>query len=71
MARIFVEGAESESETMSAIPGQTPHPVPPLAGPHRLELAKRHYREYHARCFCHRPRDLVITEDLIPLVVQG
>jgi hypothetical protein len=37
----------------------------------RLELANRLYREYHARCFWHCPRDLVITEDLIPIVVKG
>jgi hypothetical protein len=37
----------------------------------RLELANRLFREYHTRCFWHCPADLVITEDLIPLVVQG
>jgi hypothetical protein len=40
-------------------------------GEERLALADRLYREFHARCFWHCPRDLVITEDLIPLVVQG
>src|SRR5262249_3094810 len=37
----------------------------------RLELANLLYREFHARCFWHSPRDLVITEDLIPFVVKG
>jgi hypothetical protein len=37
----------------------------------RLELARRLYREYHACCFWHSPRDLVITEELIPFVVRG
>jgi hypothetical protein len=37
----------------------------------RLELANRLYREYRAQCFWHSPPDLVITEDLIPLVVKG
>jgi hypothetical protein len=37
----------------------------------RLELANRLFREYHTRCFWHCPRDLVITESLIPLVVNG
>jgi hypothetical protein len=37
----------------------------------RLELANRLYREYYARCFWHSPRDLVVTEELIPLVVKG
>lgn len=36
-----------------------------------LELANRLYREYHTRCFWHSPRELVITEELIPLVVKG
>jgi hypothetical protein len=37
----------------------------------RLELANRLYREFQTRCFWHSPRDLVITEDLIPFVAKG
>jgi hypothetical protein len=37
----------------------------------RLELANRLYREFQNRCFWHAPRDLVITEELIPFVVKG
>jgi len=37
----------------------------------RLALANRLYQEYYGRCFWHCPRDLVITEDLLPLVVTG
>jgi hypothetical protein len=37
----------------------------------RLALANQLYREYHTRCFWHFPRDLEITEDLIPFVVKG
>jgi len=37
----------------------------------RLELANRLYCQYRAQCFWHSPRDLVITEELIPFVVQG
>ena len=37
----------------------------------RLELANQLFREFHAQCFWHSPRDLVITEDLIPFVVKG
>jgi hypothetical protein len=37
----------------------------------RLELANRLYREYYSQCFWHSPRDLLITEELIPLVVRG
>ncbi len=37
----------------------------------RLELANRLYREYRTRCFWHSPPDLIITEELIPLVIKG
>jgi hypothetical protein len=37
----------------------------------QIELANQLYREYHTRCFWHCPRDLVITEDLVPFVVKG
>jgi hypothetical protein len=37
----------------------------------RLELANLLYREFQNRCFWYSPRDLVITEDLIPFVVKG
>jgi hypothetical protein len=37
----------------------------------RLALANRLYREYHARCFWHSPRELIITEELLPFVVKG
>ena len=36
-----------------------------------LELGNRLYREFHTRCFWHCPRDLVVTEDLIPFVMKG
>jgi hypothetical protein len=49
----------------------TPAPVVPLTREERLELANRLYREFHTRCFWHCPRDLVITEDLLPLVIKG
>lgn len=37
----------------------------------RLELANQLYRQYRVQCFWHSPRDLVITEDLLPFVVKG
>jgi hypothetical protein len=43
----------------------------PLPAESRLELANRLFREFYASCFWHHRPDLVITEDLIPLVVQG
>jgi|GEM_PF-4351916 len=49
----------------------TPKSQNALSIQERLELAKQLYREYHARCFWHSPRDLIITEDLIPFVAKG
>jgi hypothetical protein len=37
----------------------------------RLELARALSRRFHAQCFWHSPRDLEISEDLIPFVVKG
>jgi hypothetical protein len=37
----------------------------------RLELANQLFREYHTLCFWHCPRDLVITEEMIPMVIKG
>ena len=51
----------------SPIPGM----IAILSRKERLQLANQLYREYHTQCFWHSPRDLVITEDLIPFVVQG
>lgn len=37
----------------------------------QVELANQLFREFHTRCFWHSPRDLVITEELIPFVIKG
>jgi hypothetical protein len=37
----------------------------------RVALASQLFREFRTRCFWHSPRDLVITEELIPFVVKG
>lgn len=34
-------------------------------------LANQLFREFHARCFWHSPRDLVITQELVPFVVKS
>jgi hypothetical protein len=47
-----------------------PYPMPE-GDEERLALAHRLFREFHARCFWHAPRDLRITEELIPFVVRG
>ncbi len=51
----------------------TPTPTIPTADARDegLELANQLYREFHTRCFWHSPRDLVITEDLLPFVMKG
>lgn len=56
---------------MSATPPGIPSPHPPRTLVERLELANRLFREYHTRCFWHCPPELVITEELIPLVIHG
>lgn len=50
---------------------RNPELTQPLTLEARVELANRLFREYHTRCFWHCPHDLVITEDLISLVVNG
>ena len=37
----------------------------------QLELANLLYREFRNRCFWHSPRNLVVTEELIPFVIKG
>jgi hypothetical protein len=37
----------------------------------QLELARELFQKFHPQCFWHSPRDLEITEDLIPFVVKG
>ena len=37
----------------------------------RVTLAAQLFKEYHTRCFWHSPRDLVITEELVPFVAKG
>ena len=56
---------------MSETTASPPSTTAPLTLDERLELANRLFREYHTRCFWHCPRDLVVTEDLLPLVVNG
>jgi hypothetical protein len=36
-----------------------------------LQLANQLFRRYRARCFWHSPKDLVITDELIPFVIKG
>ena len=56
---------------MAPIRNQTPTSAAPRDLADRLALANALYREYHTRCFWHCPRDLTITEELLPLVVKG
>ena len=56
---------------MSGASHATPADSAPQERDERVELANRLYRDFHALCFWHSPRDLVITEELIPFVVKG
>lgn len=37
----------------------------------RIELAQQLFREFYSSCFWHHRPDLLITEDKVPLVVEG
>jgi len=37
----------------------------------RLELARVLFDKFYGRCFWHSPRNLKITDDLVPFVVKG
>ena len=56
---------------MPATTNLTPTIATPQNRYERVELANQLFREFHTRCFWHSPRDLVITEELIPFVVKG
>lgn len=56
------------------MPESTAEPsAPTVAGPRseRVEAAATLYRRFHGRCFWHCPRDLEVTEECIPFVIQG
>jgi hypothetical protein len=53
--------ATSEARTISA----------PRNRHERVELARQLFQESFALCFWHSPRDLEITEELIPFVIRG
>ena len=56
---------------MSASPPNPTTPSTALNLPARLELANQLFREFHTTCFWHCPRDLAITEETLPIVVNG
>jgi hypothetical protein len=37
----------------------------------RLELASVLFHEFYASCFWHMKPELIITEELIPLIIKG
>ena len=43
----------------------------PMSVKEKLELANRLYREYHTRCFWHMKPDLVVSEAILPAIIQG
>jgi hypothetical protein len=56
---------------MLAAPTPTPTASTPQFQNEAVPLANQLFREFHAQCFWHSPRDLVITVDLISFVVKG
>ncbi|MCI0640071.1 MAG: hypothetical protein L0Y72_21835 [Gemmataceae bacterium] len=41
-----------------------------LGGAERLKLANDLFHEYYAQCFWHWKPDLLITEELVPILIQ-
>jgi len=37
----------------------------------RIELAQRLYREFYAACFWHLKPDLVVSEEVLPIILRG
>jgi hypothetical protein len=37
---------------------------------HRLEVAQRAYRDFYAQCFWSYDPNLVVTEELLPLIIR-
>jgi hypothetical protein len=48
-----------------------PHTEPQPKPESRLELARRLYREFYAACFWHLKPDLVVTDEMIPIIIRG
>jgi len=71
MIGVYCFSRGREREVMAASINVTPTIATPQDACARLELANQLFREFHTRCFWHSPRDLVITEDLIPFVAKG
>jgi hypothetical protein len=38
---------------------------------HRVELARKAFKDFYARCFWSYREDLEITEEFIPFVIRG
>jgi hypothetical protein len=55
---------------MSAESNSTSAFSTPRTSSERVELANQLYQHYRAQCFWHCPSDLVITEEMIPFVVE-
>ena len=43
----------------------------PRTAQERLALANRLFKEHYASCFWHMKPDLVVTEELLPVIVKG
>jgi hypothetical protein len=60
-----VSWADEEVAMPSPRTESAPKPEP------RTELAGRLFREFYAACFWHLKPDLVVTEEIIPIIIRG
>ncbi len=59
-------------QTMNEQPDPSPMRISDLQNQDRaLDLANQCFREFHTRCFWHSPRELVITEEMLPFLLKG
>jgi hypothetical protein len=63
--------AEKGRDPLSPTTRQIPDDSAPNDRRERLELARQLFERFHTLCFWHSPRDLEITDDLIPFVARG
>jgi len=46
-------------------------PATPLTDEERLRYAQEAYEEYHCQCFWSMREDLIVTEENLPLIIEG
>jgi len=46
-------------------------PTAPLSDAERLRIAQEAYRQYSTQCFWFMDEDMIVTEENLPLVIEG